>query len=62
MRISKGDLKNRMGCNNKLRESERRVGTSKSGLHKISMDHTLKHQGNVNKACLLLILLVVMHH
>jgi hypothetical protein len=33
MRISKGDQKNRTGCNSKLRESEKMDGTSKTGLH-----------------------------
>jgi hypothetical protein len=62
MNIPKGDLKNRTGCNNKLRESERMDRTSKTRLHKMSTDRTLNHQENTNKACLLLTLLVVMHH
>jgi hypothetical protein len=33
MRISKGDQKNRTGCNSKLRESKKMDGTSKTRLH-----------------------------
>jgi hypothetical protein len=33
MRIPKGDQKNRKGCNNKLRESKKIDGTSKTRLH-----------------------------
>jgi hypothetical protein len=33
MRISKGNQKNRTGCNDKLRESEKMDETSKIGLH-----------------------------
>jgi hypothetical protein len=33
MRIPKDDQKNRTGCNNKLRESEKMDGTSKTRLH-----------------------------
>jgi hypothetical protein len=62
MRILKGDQKNRISCNCKTRESEKMGRTSKTGLHKMSMEHTLNHQENASKACLLLILLVVMHH
>jgi hypothetical protein len=62
MRIPKGDQKNRTGYNCKVRESEMMGGTSKIGLHKLSMDRTLNHQDNASKACLLLTLLVVMHH
>jgi hypothetical protein len=62
MRIPKGNLKNRTGCNTKLRESERMGETSKTGLYKMSTDRTLNHQENASKACLLLTLLVVMHH
>jgi hypothetical protein len=35
MRISKGDQKNMMGYNSKLRELEKMGGTSKTRLHKI---------------------------
>jgi hypothetical protein len=35
MRIPKGDKKNRMGYNNKLRESEKMGKTSKTRLHKM---------------------------
>jgi hypothetical protein len=62
MRIFKGDQKNRMACNYKIRESEKMGGTTKTRLHKMSTDRTLNHQENASKACLLLILLVVMHH
>jgi hypothetical protein len=33
MRIPKGDQKNRMGYNSKLKELEKMGGTSKIGLH-----------------------------
>jgi hypothetical protein len=33
MRLPKGDQKNRTGCNNKLRESKKMDGTSKTGLY-----------------------------
>jgi hypothetical protein len=33
MKISKGDQKNRTGCNSKLMESGKMDGTSKTGLH-----------------------------
>jgi hypothetical protein len=62
MRIPKGDQKNRTGCNCKTRESEKMGRTSKTGLYKISTDRTLNHKENASKACLLLTLLVVMHH
>jgi hypothetical protein len=51
-----------MGCNCKVRELEKMGGTSKIGLHKMSTNYTLNHQENASKACLLLTLLVVMHH
>jgi hypothetical protein len=62
MRISKGNQKNRMGCNCKVSESEKMGGTSKTGLHKMSTNLTLNHQENMSKACLLLTLSAVMHH
>jgi hypothetical protein len=62
MRISKGDHNNRTGCNCKVRKSEKMGGTSKTGLHKMSTDRTLNDQENTSKTCLLLTLLVVMHH
>ena len=62
MRIPKGNLKNRMGCNSNLRESERMGGISKTGLHAMRTNCTLNHQENASKACLRLTLLVVMHH
>jgi hypothetical protein len=62
MRIPKGDQKNRTGCNCKVRESEKMGGTSKTRLHKMSMNRMLNQQKNARKACLLLTLLVVMHH
>ena len=62
MRIPKGNQKNRTSCNCKVKESKKMGGTSKTRLHKISTDCTLNHQENASKACLLLILLVVMHH
>jgi hypothetical protein len=62
MKIPKDDQKNRTGCNCKVRELEKMGRTSKTRLHKMSTDRTLNHQENASKACLLLALLVVMHH
>ena len=62
MRIFKGNLGNMMGCNNNLRELERMGGTSQTRMHAMRADCTMNHQENASKACLRLILLVVMHH
>ena len=62
MRILKGDQKNKISYNCKTMESEKMGRTSKTGLHKMSMERMLNHQENASKACLLLTLLVVMHH
>jgi hypothetical protein len=62
MRIPKGNQKNRISCNCKVRESEKMGRTSKARLHKMSTNHMQNHQENASKACLLLTLSVVMHH
>jgi hypothetical protein len=45
MRIQKGNHKKRIGSNYKDLESEKMGGTSKSRLHEMLTDHTLKYLG-----------------